>query len=85
MACMYPPPHMTHTNNQVADVDEADYVKNDGKFIYMLPKDTMEAQLVIARHKFSNVLFITALHLKCTRALTFENLSPGPSQSKIPG
>ena len=39
----------TGTNNQVADVDEADYVKNDGKFIYMLPRDTMEAQLVIAR------------------------------------
>jgi uncharacterized secreted protein with C-terminal beta-propeller domain len=75
----------TGTNNQVADVDEADYVKNDGKFIYMLPKDTMESRLVISRHKFSNVLFTIALHVKCTRALTFENLSPGPSQSKIPG
>ena len=39
----------TGTNNQITDVDEADYVKNDGKFIYMLPRDTMEAQLVIVR------------------------------------
>jgi uncharacterized secreted protein with C-terminal beta-propeller domain len=77
---------MTHTNNQVADVDEADYVKNDGKFIYMLPRDTMEAQLVIARHKFSKVLFIMfilALLRKWTRALTFENLCPGPTLSKM--
>ncbi len=74
----------TGTNNQVADVDEADFVKNDGKFVYLLPRDTMKAQLVIARHTFSKVLFVIALHVKCTRALTFGNLWPGPSQSKTP-
>lgn len=79
------------TNNQVRGVDEADFVKNDGKYIYIAQGNSLRiveawpapAARTIARVEVpgeAHRLYVTE-----TRALVYSSLKLGSSSARAPG
>lgn len=75
------------TNNQIAGVDEADFVKNDTKYIYVANGSSfriIDAYPAPAAHEVANVTVpgtAKKLFVEGDRALVYSSVTPAPAQT----
>lgn len=78
------------TNNQIAGVDEADFVKNDNKYIYVATNGRfriIEAWPATTAHEIANVAIegeVKKLFVTETRALVYSSVPPGQGTMTSP-